>query len=261
MKIEFSKYQGTGNDFVLLDNRKGMYSDLSKAEIELLCDRRFGIGADGLMMLNEAKGYDFEMKYFNADGAPGSMCGNGGRCISAFALRLGIVQDECDFIAFDGPHKAKFADGLVSLKMNPVNEVRKFNGDVFLNTGSPHYIRFCNGVASLDVVQEGRAVRYSPQFKAEGVNVNFVESVSADHIFVRTYERGVEDETYSCGTGVTASAIAVASDRDGNQQISVKTKGGALSVSFEKSGTGYDDIWLTGPADFVFSGSIESGKQ
>lgn len=260
MKIEFSKYQGTGNDFVLLDNRPCVYSDLTKEEIELLCDRRFGIGADGLMMLNVAKGYDFEMKYYNADGAPGSMCGNGGRCISAFALRLGIVQDECDFIAFDGPHKAKFADGLVSLKMNAVNEVLKFNDDVFLDTGSPHYIRFCNGVASLDVVQEGRAVRYSPQYKSEGVNVNFVEKVADDSIYVRTYERGVEDETYSCGTGVTASAISVARDRDGKQQISVKTKGGNLTVSYAKSGTGFDDIWLTGPADFVFSGTIELFK-
>ncbi len=257
MKIEFSKYQGTGNDFVLLDNRTGIYDSLNRDNIEWLCDRRFGIGADGLMMLDNAAGFDFEMKYYNADGALGSMCGNGGRCISAFALRLGIVSNTCSFIAFDGPHEAKFVDGLVSLKMNAVNEVQKINADVFLNTGSPHYIRFADSIATLNIVEEGREVRYSPQYKDAGVNVNFVERIADDSIFVRTYERGVEDETYSCGTGVTASAIAVAKEKDGKQQVKVKTKGGALSVSYERSGAGYDDIWLTGPAEFVFSGNIE----
>ena len=261
MKIEFSKYQGTGNDFVLLDNRTGIFNDLSRAEIEQLCDRRFGIGADGLMMLNEVNGYDFEMKYFNADGAPGSMCGNGARCISAFALRLGIVLDACSFIAFDGPHKSKFLNELVSLKMNAVDSIKSINADSFLNTGSPHYITFRDSVMSLDVVREGRAIRNSPQYKADGVNVNFVEKIAEDNIFVRTYERGVEDETYSCGTGVTASAIAFARSKQGKQLIRVRTKGGELSVAFEQTGEGFDNIWLTGPADFVFSGTIELEKK
>lgn len=256
MEISFSKYQGTGNDFIILDNRQGAYNELSKKTIEFLCHRRFGIGADGLMMLNNAEGYDFEMKYFNADGAEGSMCGNGGRCIAAFANAHGIVGESCTFIAYDGPHSARIKDGLVSLKMNPVNEITKVGDGVFLNTGSPHYISFCKEVDSLDVVPEGRKVRYSAEFKDHGVNVNFVEKMSDDTILVRTYERGVEDETYSCGTGVTAAAIAFAAEQPDVKTVRVKTKGGDLSVTFENKENGYDEIWLTGPATFVFSGKI-----
>lgn len=257
MEISFSKYQGTGNDFIILDNRSGAYNNLSRKQIEFLCHRRFGIGADGLMMLNNAKGYDFEMKYYNADGAAGSMCGNGGRCIAAFAFANGVVGRECTFIAYDGPHSARIAEGMVSLKMNPVKEMIHVGTDFFLDTGSPHFISFCNAVDTVDIVQQGRKVRYSAEYKAQGVNVNFVEKTGTNEIRVRTYERGVEDETYSCGTGVTAAAIAFAAANAGGQAVDVKTRGGDLCVTFQKTAHGYDNIWLTGPADFVFSGKIE----
>lgn len=262
MEIHFSKYQGTGNDFIILDNRKGVYNLLTQADIANLCRRRFGIGADGLMMLGNAEGFDFEMKYFNADGAPGSMCGNGGRCIAAFAFSLGASKDFCRFMAFDGPHEARIHHGdLVSLKMNPVNEIREDAKGLFLDTGSPHVITFLTNVEGADVVGKGRRIRNSPKYRKTGVNVNFVEKIAGDIIRVRTYERGVEDETYSCGTGVTAAAIAFAASEEGEQHISVQTKGGNLSVLLKKTATGYDDIWLIGPADFVYSGKVKlAGK-
>jgi diaminopimelate epimerase len=259
MIVQFHKYQGTGNDFVVIDNRKHEYASLTSDQIRRLCDRRFGIGADGLMLLNTKAGYDFEMKYFNADGREGSMCGNGGRCIVKFAYHLGIHRSEYKFLAFDGEHEAEIdTDGSVSLKMKDVDKVRKKHGDFILNTGSPHYVKLVNDVMNEDVYKKGRDIRYSKDFEQDGINVNFVEQAGDDEIIVRTYERGVEDETYSCGTGVTASALVCYHNENGFNEVEVKTLGGSLSVEFDrKDDDTYMNIWLTGPADKIFEGKVD----
>jgi len=259
MKIHFFKYQGTGNDFVILDNRNNMYGSLTKEQISFLCNRRFGIGADGLMLLNPHVQYDFEMKYYNADGGESTMCGNGGRCLVKFAYDLGIIKSTYKFIAIDGEHEASVElDGTVSLKMNDVDHV-SYNTDHFiLNTGSPHFVKLTDNVMSIDVYKEGQAIRNSPEFKNEGINVNFVEQLEdRDKIIVRTYERGVEDETYSCGTGVTAAALIAYHNENGFNRVEVKTKGGNLSVDYDKIGDSFKNIWLSGPAEKVFIGEIE----
>src|SRR5690606_16926844 len=259
LTINFHKYQGTGNDFIILDNRKHEFSSLTADQIRRLCDRRFGIGADGLMMLNEKEGYDFEMKYFNADGREGSMCGNGGRCIVKFVYELGIHRNEYKFLAVDGDHEAEIdTDGTVSLKMQDVNKVRRKGNDFILNTGSPHYVKILNDVMNEDVYKRGRDIRYSKDFEQEGINVNFVELVGDHEIIVRTYERGVEDETYSCGTGVTASALVCFHNENGFNNVTVKTLGGSLSVEFDRlEEEKYENIWLCGPAEKVYEGKAE----
>ncbi len=258
MKIEFYKYQGTGNDFVLMDNRQLIYNDITPKQVNLLCNRRFGIGADGLMLLNNKEGFDFEMKYFNSDGKEGSMCGNGARCILKFASMLGIKKSSYNFFAVDGAHEAEIdLDGEVRLKMKNVDRVNDFPNHYVLNTGSPHYVKTTGDVMKIDVVAEGRAIRNSKEFAEEGVNVNFVETLDEDKIYVRTYERGVEDETLSCGTGVTAAALISAHNDNGFNRVEVKTTGGKLSVEFEKlSDSHFINIWLCGPAEMVFKGEI-----
>jgi diaminopimelate epimerase len=259
MTIHFFKYQGTGNDFVILDNRKHEYSSLNTDQIRRLCDRRFGIGADGLMLLNEKAGYDFEMKYFNADGREGSMCGNGARCIVKCAYHLAIHRNDYKFVAADGDHEAEIdTDGEVSLKMKDVDQIKKTHGDFTLNTGSPHYIKLVNDVMETDVYKKGRDIRYSKDFEEEGINVNFVEQAGEDKIIVRTYERGVEDETYSCGTGVVAAALVCYHNENGYNEVEVKTLGGSLSVEFDRMDDDhYTNIWLSGPAEKVFEGKVE----
>ncbi len=259
MKIEFYKYQGTGNDFILLDNRTNLYDNLAKKQVAFLCNRHFGIGADGLMLLNLKEGFDFEMKYYNADGADGSMCGNGGRCMIKFAARLGIRKSSYHFLATDGSHEGEIEiDGLISLKMNDVNKVESYTNHYVLNTGSPHYVKHIKDVAQMDVKNGGRMIRYSKEFENEGINVNFVEVLNDDRIYVRTYERGVEDETLSCGTGVTASALVSAHNDNGFNSVEVKTPGGYLSVEFDKKDDStFENIWLVGPAEFVFKGEFE----
>lgn len=258
MNIEFYKYQGTGNDFILLDNREKIYDALSIAQVKGLCDRHFGIGADGLMLLNNKEGYDFEMIYFNSDGNPGSMCGNGGRCMVEFASKMGIKKKEYNFLASDGVHQAEIdLEKKVSLKMQDVKNVDFSLDHYVLDTGSPHYVKYVKDVAAANVVEEGGRIRRSKEFAEKGINVNFVEIVSDDQIYVRTYERGVENETLSCGTGVTAAALISAHNDIGFNTVEVKTKGGNLSVEFEKkSETEFTDIWLSGPVDLVFSGKI-----
>ena len=257
MRIDFYKYQGTGNDFILLDNRENLYKNITTKQINFLCSRRFGIGADGLMMLNEKDGFDFEMKYFNADGKEGSMCGNGGRCIIKFAMFLGIRKTTYEFIAADGPHigEVDFNDE-VRLKMQDVNDVEFSYNHYVLNTGSPHYVKSVPDISRVDVVEEGRSIRYSKEFEDKGINVNFVETLDNDAIYVRTYERGVEDETLSCGTGVTAAALISAHNDNGFNRVEVKTIGGKLSIEFEKvNDREFRNIWLCGPAEMVYKGS------
>ena len=257
MKLAFFKYQGTGNDFVIMDNLDGTII-LTEEQVKHLCDRKFGIGADGLMLLNKKEGYDFEMKYYNADGNESSMCGNGGRCLTQFAFDRGIVKDRYKFIAIDGEHEAYFNDGWVHLKMKDVKSVISHDDYYILNTGSPHYIKPTTDVMALNVFEEGREIRYSDEFKKKGINVNFVENGGENKITVRTYERGVEKETLSCGTGVTASALVFSQEGTGFNRIDVTTLGGELAVEFDKtSETSFENIWLCGPATFVFNGFAE----
>jgi diaminopimelate epimerase len=255
MIIQFYKYQGTGNDFVMIDDREEKFQIENQELVAHLCHRRFGIGADGLILLRNKTGYDFEMVYFNADGRLGSMCGNGGRCTVAFAKFLGVIQDKTKFMAADGDHEATVHQGLVSLKMNEVNGIECGTDFYYLNTGSPHYVTFGENVAQENVFEKGRSIRYNERFKQEGTNVNFAEERPDKSLFIRTYERGVEDETFSCGTGVTATALA-ASLRGVESPVKIETPGGKLEVSFKKTGEHFTEIYLTGPAVQVFKGEV-----
>jgi diaminopimelate epimerase len=258
MKIDFYKYQGTGNDFIILDNRLGNFTLLTSVEIAFLCDRRFGIGGDGLMFLQLKDGYDFEMVYYNSDGAEGSMCGNGGRCLVAFARRMNVIEKSARFLATDGFHEAVIMENdWVELKMKDVDEIEITTDYSILNTGSPHFIKWEKDLENTDVFEAGKRIRNSPPFLAKGINVNFVQ-VHNSHLSVRTYERGVEAETLSCGTGVTAAAIAAGDHENGPQEKRIVTPGGELTVKFfKRSDTSFDNIWLCGPAKFVYSGSIQ----
>jgi diaminopimelate epimerase len=259
--MTFHKYHGAGNDFLLFDDREGhLLPQLDQPTIAAYCTRRFGVGADGLMLLRKHPDYDFEMVYYNSDGAPSSMCGNGGRCIVRFAADLGILRDEYHFLAVDGPHRAKLLpDGNVSLEMNDVSSVHCPNPEAFvLDTGSPHYISFVDDATAVDVVLDGRAIRQSPTYAAEGINVNFVSGDLSD-LRIATYERGVEDETLACGTGVTAAAIAAVKKMNpapGDFLVPVKAKGGQLSVKGHYDGERFTGLWLEGPAVVVFKGVI-----
>ncbi len=261
MKLSFYKYQGTGNDFVMVDNRQQVLSKNSTNLIKTLCDRKFGIGADGLILLenSENDSDDFKMVYFNSDGRESSMCGNGGRCIVAFAHFLGIIKDKAAFTAIDGFHEATIDNECVGLKMMDVEGVEEKDSAVFLDTGSPHHIIFTSEVEGLDIKKDGAAVRYSAEYNEKGgTNVNFVELIDEYNLKVRTYERGVEDETLSCGTGVTAVALAAyATGKVNSNTVNLETPGGPLKVSFEQQGSSYKNIWLTGPAKQVFKGEIE----
>jgi diaminopimelate epimerase len=259
MQLHFYKYQGTGNDFIILDNRTQLYDELTSQDIHFLCNRRFGIGADGLMLLNTLPGYDFEMKYYNADGRESTLCGNGSRCLVKFAWHLGLHKDIYRFLATDGPHEAEIDDhGIVSLHMNDVVAVRQSHGDFILDTGSPHYVKLINNVMEYDVFRKGMEIRNSTAFAKEGINVNFVEQKNDHEIIVRTFERGVEDETLSCGTGVTAAAVVSYHNECGYNDVTVYTRGGKLTVKYDRlDDQTYRNIWLCGPAEKVFEGNIE----
>nr|WP_246859533.1 diaminopimelate epimerase [Spirosoma sp. KCTC 42546] len=257
MTIDFFKYQGTGNDFVLIDDRDETFPVSDQTLIERICHRRFGIGADGLILLRNDPEYDFRMIYFNADGAEGSMCGNGGRCIVRFAHDLGVFESETRFLAVDGEHKAEVRGDDIFLKMSEVAGIDDREGLTFLNTGSPHVVQFVDDLESLDVVSEGRSIRYDSRFLPGGTNVNFVQPIDSNTLFVRTYERGVEDETYSCGTGVTAVALVAQRQLHMSDPVFIKTLGGNLRVSFHpKADEQFDNIYLIGPAKRVFAGTI-----
>lgn len=260
MKVEFHKYHGNGNDFILIDNRGGVANDFSKKTIAALCHRRFGIGADGLILLNKSAQYDFEMKYYNADGNESTMCGNGGQCMMKYARELEIIKNKATFLAIDGVHEGQIGkNGTVVLRMKDVSFVRRSGKDYIVNTGSPHYVKFAANIHHINVSSEGRKIRNWKEFAREGINVNFVE-VRDGKLEVRTYERGVEDETLSCGTGVVAAALTGAlklGKKEGRHTIRVETPGGPFTVTFVKTARGFSDILLKGEAQFVFKGEIE----
>ncbi len=253
--MDFYKYQGTGNDFVMIDNRDLSFPKEQRL-IEQICNRRFGVGGDGLILLEKDENTDFKMVYYNSDGNESTMCGNGGRCIVAFAHFLNIFQQKTTFTAVDGLHEAEINQGVVKLKMIDVENINT-DGDCFmLNTGSPHFVKYVERVEVYNVYQNGYDIRNSANYKKEGINVNFVEQIRDNEIFVRTYERGVEAETLSCGTGVTASAITFMKDRNISSVV-VKTLGGNLKVYAEKREGIFRNVWLEGPAKQVFKGNIK----
>jgi diaminopimelate epimerase len=257
MAVTFYKYQGTGNDFIIIDNRLQKINKNNTKRIAELCDRRFGIGADGLILLENDDFSDFKMVYYNADGNESSMCGNGGRCITAFAKFLGIINNDAKFNAIDGIHCAKIKNDIVHLQMGNVDIVELYSDHVFLDTGSPHHVEVVEDLSNLNVKLKGSKIRYSEPYKASGSNVNFVAPLSDDSFSVRTYERGVEDETLSCGTGVTAVALAMhKSQRTNSNEVELKTQGGQLKVTFDVSNEGYENIWLIGPAEQVYKGEF-----
>jgi diaminopimelate epimerase len=259
LKLNFYKYQGTGNDFILLDGRNKKFILPDEQQINFLCHRQFGIGADGLIVIIKSKKADFEMLYFNADGKPGSMCGNGGRCTIAFARELGLIKNKTQFLAYDGMHEGAIDNkGEVTLKMSDVKGIEVKGHNFEMNTGSPHYVVFQKNIDTLDVFKEGQKIRYNKVYTDKGINVNFVE-IKKNNLFVRTYERGVENETLSCGTGVTAAALAFANleKKKKNYAINIQTLGGNLKVSFKtKDHNHFTEIQLTGPATQVYQGQI-----
>lgn len=261
MKIRFIKFHGTGNDFILVDNRAGSFSP-DVATVAFLCDRHLGIGADGLILLQSSEGYDFGMNYYNSDGKESTMCGNGGRSVTAFARHLGIIADNARFIAVDGVHQSVIlsANGnnfIVKVQLRDATVESSSAMGTTVNTGSPHLVRFVPEVAKVDVVREGRRIRSSKKFAPEGVNVDFVE-VARDMLHVRTYERGVENETLSCGTGVTAAALVAACKfTPVRGSYLIQTPGGQLKVSFNQHRNTFADVWLEGPVKMVFEGTID----
>jgi diaminopimelate epimerase len=255
MEISFYKYQGTGNDFVMIDDRSDLFPEKDLSLIQKLCDRKFGIGSDGLILIRNKEGFDFEMVYFNADGSQ-SMCGNGARCAVAFSRFLGIIDKNTKFYAIDGPHKASVVGVEVELGMSPVLCLKNIEQDFFVDTGSPHHVRFVENVALYPVFEEGSKIRFSERYRPKGTNVNFVTPLNKDEIQVRTYERGVENETLSCGTGVTACALVYGHQNKLNE-IKIKTLGGNLKVRFSENSDGsFQDIQLIGPAEKVFEGKL-----
>ncbi len=255
-QIPFYKYQGTGNDFVVIDQfEKTWIKHENQDLVAQMCDRKFGIGADGLILLEPAKEHSFTMVYFNADGRPGSLCGNGSRCAIASMVYLNRFAGSGSFLAYDGPHESRVMDdGQIEIKMHDVFDIETAKGHYIMDTGSPHYITMVEDLSDLDVYSTGKAIRYSKRFAEKGINVNFVES-GQNCIKVGTYERGVEDETLSCGTGVTASALAFALEKEmGDAAVQVKTAGGNLMVKFKRLNNGFTDIWLCGPAELVYVG-------
>ncbi|TYA57242.1 diaminopimelate epimerase [Formosa maritima] len=257
MKLTFYKYQGTGNDFVMIDNRQQIFDKNNTKLVAELCDRRFGIGADGLILLENHPKLDFKMVYYNADGNESSMCGNGGRCITAFAKQLGIIKNKASFEAIDGLHHAIVENDIIKLQMQDVVSVENHQDHVFLNTGSPHHVQLESNLKELAIKEVGPKIRYGQPYNEAGANVNFVNKLSENIFQVRTYERGVEDETLSCGTGVTAVAIAMFEIGETKSNlVTLQTEGGKLQVTFEKQNDIFRNIWLIGPAIHVYKGTI-----
>ncbi|UKN01847.1 diaminopimelate epimerase [Paracrocinitomix mangrovi] len=254
--IEFYKFHGAGNDFILIDNRSLQFNGDKVAFAQKWCSRRFGVGSDGIIFIENQEGVDFNMDFYNPDGSQ-SFCGNGSRCAVAFAKLIGVGDGNFTFKAIDGIHQSKFKDNLYHILMSDVNGIEKIGNDYFMHTGSPHYISYCGSSDQRDIVEFGREIRYSDKYKAAGTNVNLVKFISDNKIDLRTYERGVEDETFACGTGATAAALVSAFVKQLNDgEIAVKVKGGDLKVQFERNNDTFKNVWLIGPAQFVFKGII-----
>jgi diaminopimelate epimerase len=269
MQLNFYKYQGTGNDFILIDDRHLTFPIDDIGLIAHLCDRKFGIGADGLILLQPHASQSYFMKYYNSDGKESSMCGNGGRCLAAFALHIGIAFGKHSFMAIDGIHDVEPEGDInkavwIKLKMKDVEQIEIRENNIFiLNTGSPHYVQFnALNIDSLNIVADAKSIRYSQEYTKEGINVNFVNLIGINEISMRTYERGVENETLSCGTGVTAAALSSAvlnNFPNGLHTTNVNTPGGRLKVTFyyNVDNSTFDNVWLQGPATLVFKGTVE----
>lgn len=257
MKLAFNKYQGAGNDFVMIDNRNGQFDKSDLNLVRKLCDRRFGIGSDGLILIENHSDLDFDMIYFNSDGSK-SFCGNGSRCAISFAYELGLISTETTFNSTDGIHDGVYlSQKEIELNMHDVTTIEQIDEDFVINTGSPHYIKFVEDVDAIDILPEAHKIRYNSRFSKEGINVNFVQILSDNSLKIRTYERGVEDETLACGTGVTAAAIAFKYTSEGESDIKVEVKGGNLKVKFNKEGSLINNIWLIGAGEKVFEGEID----
>jgi diaminopimelate epimerase len=255
MNITFFKYQGTGNDFVMIDNRTNLFPKENTTIISQLCDRHFGIGADGVILIENDAETDFKMIYFNADGSE-TMCGNGGRCSVAFAKKLNIINSKTTFMAFDGLHYAAINKEMVALQMGDVDEIIVNEQSVFANTGTQHHVEMVANLDNFPVVEKGKKIRYS--YSEPGSNVNFVEQINTNTFRVRTYEKGVENETLACGTGVTAVAIAMhKTNKTTSNLVYLPVEGGRLEVSFNEDHGVYKNVYLKGPATFVFNGSFE----
>jgi diaminopimelate epimerase len=256
MIVDFYKFQGTGNDFIMIDNRGEEFDMEDSSLIKSLCERRFGIGADGLILLQNHKEYDFEMIFFNSTGERSTFCGNGGRCIIAFAHLLELFDNECRFMAYDGMHEGSIEENIVSMKMADVEEVLVREDSVVLDTGSPHLVKLVDNVTNVNVLNKGRKLRFSKEFSDYGINVNFAEV--NDCVSIRTYERGDEMESLSCGTGSVATAIALYEiGKTDDKEINIHTTGGELKVSFNHDGKIYTNIWLSGNSSMVYSGEFE----
>ena len=256
MIIEFFKYQGTGNDFIIIDDRKNIFNEKDNNLISSLCERKMGIGADGLILLRNDRDYDFNMVYFNSDGYESSMCGNGGRCIISFAQTLNIIENKTLFKAIDGLHEGLILNEVIKIKMNEVSKIRKIDNGLMMNTGSPHYIEIVNDLEKINIEKRGKEINCSRFFSKDGVNVNFVQA--NQDIYMRTYERGVNSETLSCGTGAVAASIALNHmSLVKDNTIQINTRGGSLQVSFELENGNYHNVWLSGEVDLVYVGEIE----
>ncbi len=256
--IHFTKYQGTGNDFIVIDNFRGQIDNFSTQEIKVLCDRRLGIGADGVIIIEKSKSSDFYMNYFNSDGSK-SFCGNGSRCAVHFANRLGLISNETKFEAIDGVHFASIHEKNISIQMRSVSNIENRKNNFVLNTGSPHFVKNSEDISSENIREFGKSIRYSEEFSREGINVNLMNILGENIIEIATYERGVEDETLSCGTGATACAIILneLTPTEGSRTVTVNVKGGQLTINYTCSEGTYTNIFLTGPAIPVFNGTIE----
>ncbi len=253
--IDFYKYHGAGNDFILIDNRSSVFQGDKIEFAKKWCSRRFGIGSDGIIFLEEDSESDFMMDFYNPDGSQ-SFCGNGSRCIVKFAKDLGLIENTTQFKAIDGLHKAIFVEENVKVKMSDVAAVQNIGKDHFIDTGSPHYISY-DKEEERDIVEFGKSIRYSDAYKKDGTNVNLITKLGEQRIKVRTYERGVENETLACGTGATACGLSFAFLNELSEGIiTTDVKGGSLKIHFNRQGENFTNIWLEGPAEFVFKGSI-----
>lgn len=257
MILDFFKYQGSGNDFIMIDGRKGL--NISVEIIKRLCDRHFGVGSDGILVIDNSENADFKMIFYNPDGSRATFCGNGARCIVKFANYLKIINQNAHFVADDGIHYSEIIDNLVKLKMTDVQNVKLYEDLVYINTGTHHVMKFVENIDEIDIINEAKPIRYSSNFEPAGTNVNFVQKINKNTLKIRTYEKGVENETLSCGTGTVASALAYfLISKEQTNCINVYTKGGLLKVDFNSiENNCFKDIYLTGAAEFVFSGKID----